>query len=201
MNVKPSSIPELIPRSRKELPGHNTHTSQSKTSEGAAEGGVLSVFGSAAGRSLINTVGKPQAVINGTSPDYPAESLLAGDPSKGGEFVILNGIGYTEDGKLADLPSTYPGGNLFSLASGGAILIRDPRRQVEEDQLNGGVFADLTETDWRMIVPYLIENKNLFGINVEDLLIVDGISRSPPEVFRKVKVYTSETVLVESETR
>ena len=102
---------------------------------------------------------------------------------------------------MTDLPSPYPGGNLFSLASGGAIFIRDPHRRVEEDQLNGGVFADLTETDWRMIDPYLIENEKLFGIKVDDLLTVDGLFKSPYEVFRKVKVYTSETVLVESENR
>jgi len=166
-----------------------------------AKGGEIYVLGSAAGRPLINAAGKPRAVINGTCLDYLAESFMAGDPSKGGGFVILNGIGYTEDGKLTDLPSPYPGGNLFSLASGGAIFIRDPRRQVEEDQLNGGVFADLTETDWRIIEPYLIENENLFGIKVEDLLTVDGIYKSPSEVYRKVKVFTSETVLVESENR
>jgi glutamate synthase domain-containing protein 1/glutamate synthase domain-containing protein 3 len=166
-----------------------------------AKGGEIYVLGSAAGRPLINAVGKPRAVINGTCLDYLAESFMAGDPYKGGGFVILNGVGYTEDGKLADLPSPYPGGNLFSLASGGAIFIRDPRRQVEADQLNGGVFADLTETDWRLIEPYLIENENLFGIRVEDLLTVDGVRKSPSEIYRKVKVYTSETVLVETENR
>ena len=126
---------------------------------------------------------------------------MAGDPFKGGGFVILNGVSYTEDGRLVDLPSPYPGGNLFSLASGGAIYIRDPRRQVEVDQLNGGVFADLTENDWRLIEPYLMENENLFGIKVEDLLKVDGESKSPSEIYRKVRVYTAETVLVETENR
>ncbi len=166
-----------------------------------AKGGEIYVLGSAAGRPLINAVGKPRAVINGTCLDYLAESFMAGDPSKGGGFVILNGVGYTEDGKLIDLPSPYPGGNLFSLASGGAIFIRDPRRQVEEDQLNGGVFAELTDADWRMIEPYLVENEKLFGIKVEDLLTVDGKYKSPSEVYRKVRVYTSETVLVETENR
>jgi len=166
-----------------------------------AKGGEIYVLGSAAGRPLINAVGKPRAVINGTCLDYLAESFMAGDPSKGGGFVILNGVGYTEDGKLTDLPSPYPGGNLFSLASGGAIFIRDPRRQVEADQLNGGVFAELTDADWTMIEPYLIENEKLFGIKVEDLLTVDGKYKSPSEVYRKVRIYTSETVLVETENR
>ena len=166
-----------------------------------AKGGEIYVLGSAAGRPLINAVGKPRAVINGTCLDYLAESFMAGDPYNGGGFIILNGVGYTEDGKLVDLPSPYPGGNLFSLASGGAIFIRDPRRLVEEDQLNGGVFADLMEADWGLIEPYLVENEKLFGIKVEELLTVDGARKSPSEVYRKVRVYAAETVLAETENR
>jgi glutamate synthase domain-containing protein 3 len=166
-----------------------------------AKGGEIYVLGSAAGRPLINAVGKPRAVINGTCLDYLAESFMAGDPYKGGGFIILNGVGYTEDGKLVDLSSPYPGGNLFSLASGGAIYIRDPRRLVEEDQLNGGVFADLTEADWGLIEPYLAENEKLFGIKIQDLLTVEGIRKSPAEIYRKVGVYTAETVLAETDNR
>jgi glutamate synthase domain-containing protein 3 len=166
-----------------------------------AKGGEIYVLGSAAGRPLINAVGRPRAVINGTCLDYLAESFMAGDPHNGGGFVILNGVTYTEDGKLVDLPSPYPGGNLFSLASGGAIFIRDPRRLVETDQLNGGMFADLTATDWNLIEPYLVENERLFGIKVEDLLTVDGMRKSPEEVYRKVMVYTAENVLTETENR
>ena len=40
-----------------------------------AKGGEIYVLGSAAGRPLINAVGKPRAVINGTCLDYLAESL------------------------------------------------------------------------------------------------------------------------------
>ncbi len=166
-----------------------------------AKGGEIYVLGSAAGRPLINAVGKPRAVINGTCLDYLAESFMAGDPHKGGGFVILNGVAYTEDGQLVDLPSPYPGGNLFSLASGGAIFIRDPHRKVEDDQLNGGIFGDLTEADWRLIEPYLIENERQFGIPVEALLSVDGIRKSPSEVYRKVTVYIKENVLTETENR
>jgi glutamate synthase domain-containing protein 3 len=166
-----------------------------------AKGGEIYVLGSAAGRPLINAVGRPRAVINGTCLDYLAESFMAGDPHRGGGFVILNGVTYTEDGRLVDLPSPYPGGNLFSLASGGAIFIRDPRRLVEADQLNGGMFADLTAADWNLIEPYLVENERLFGIKVEDLLTMDGIRKSPEEVYRKVTVYTAETVLTETENR
>ncbi len=166
-----------------------------------AKGGEIYVLGSAAGRPLINAVGRPRAVINGTCLDYLAESFMAGDPHKGGGFVILNGVTYTEDGQLVDLPSPYPGGNLFSLASGGAIFIRDPHCRVEEDQLNGGIFESLTGEDWGLIEPYLIENERLFGIPVESLLTVDGIRKSPSAVYRKVSVYIKEIALPETENR
>ena len=166
-----------------------------------AKGGDIYVLGSAAGRPLINAVGKPRAVINGTCLDYLAESFMAGDPHKGGGFVILNGVGYTEDGKLVDLPSPYPGGNLFSLASGGAIFIRDPHRIVDSDQLNGGVFAELTDDDWKLIEPYLTENERQFGITIEELLSVNGIRRQPQEVYRKVEVKGNNTLLKETENR
>jgi hypothetical protein len=77
-------------------------------------------------------------VINGTCLDYLAESFKAGDPTNGGGFVIVNGIAFDEDGSLVELDTPYPGGNLFSQASGGAIYVRDPRGLVTDDQLNGG---------------------------------------------------------------
>jgi glutamate synthase domain-containing protein 1/glutamate synthase domain-containing protein 3 len=153
-----------------------------------AKGGEIYVLGSAAGRPLINAVGRPRAVINGTCLDYLAESFMAGDPLQDGGFVILNGVAFGEDGRLKDLPTPYPGGNLFSLASGGAIYLRDPLRRVEEDQLNGGAFAELSEADWALIEPYLQENERLFEIAVDDLLKVDGRQCVPQEVYRKVEV-------------
>ncbi|MFZ5920764.1 MAG: glutamate synthase [Chloroflexota bacterium] len=166
-----------------------------------AKGGEIYVLGSAAGRPLINAVGKPRAVINGTCLDYLAESFMAGDPHKGGGFVIVNGVTYTEDGCLADLPTPYPGGNLFSLASGGAIFLRDPHRRVDEDQLNGGAFVGLTEADWGLIEPYLLENESLFGICVESLLTVDGRRLSPSNVYRKVVVREQTAILTETANR
>jgi len=145
------------------------------------------VRGSTAGRSLINAVGKPRVVINGTSLDYLAESFMAGDALKGGGFVVLNGIRVRDDGGLEELPEPYPGGNLFSLASGGAIYIRDPKRVVGADQLNGGMFDTLGDEDWNLILPYLEENERLFGIKVRDLLTVDGARHPPHVVYRKVK--------------
>ena len=166
-----------------------------------AKGGEIYVLGSAAGRPLINAVGRPRAIINGTCLDYLAKSFMAGDPHKGGGFVIVNGVAYTEEGCLIDLPTPYPGGNLFSLASGGAIFIRDPHRRVDEDQLNGGMFADLSEADWGLIEAYLFENERLFGISVEDLLTVDGVRLSPSKVYRKVVVKEQTAILTETANR
>jgi glutamate synthase domain-containing protein 3 len=151
----------------------------------SSKGGEAFVLGNAAGRPLINAVGSPRVVINGTCLDYLAESFMAGDYLNGGGFVILNGIG-VEDGEIVGIDTPYPGGNLFSLASGGAIFIRDPRRKVEENQLLGGKMMDIDEVDWRLIDPMLERNREHFGIRVEDLLKVDGVVRKPNEVYRKV---------------
>jgi len=126
-------------------------------------------------------------VINGTALDFLAESFMAGDPHKGGGFAIVNGLRYDQHGRLQPLDLPYPGGNLLSLASGGAIYIRDPRRTLVEEQLNGGAYRPLSAADWRLILPHLEENERLFGIRIDlDLLTVDGILKSPQEVYRKV---------------
>ncbi len=153
-----------------------------------AKGGEIFVLGSAAGRPLINAVGRPRAIINGTCLDYLAESFMAGDPLQGGGFVVLNGMAYDEAGQLQPLESPYPGGNLFSLASGGAIYLRDPDHKVLAEQLNGGEFVALSPADWELIAPYLAENERLFGIPVQALLTVDGQPRPPQDVYRKVAV-------------
>jgi len=151
-----------------------------------AKGGSVFVLGNAAGRPLINSVGRPKVVINGTCLDFLAESFMAGDPFAGGGFVILNGITFDDKGGVVDLKEPYPGGNLFSLASGGAIYVRDPRRYLVRQQLNGGNFFRMTDQDWETILPYLQENERLFGIKVDDLLTVDGKRKRPAEVYRKV---------------
>src|SRR5216117_666415 len=141
----------------------------------AAKGGDVYVLGNAAGRPLINAVGRPRVVINGTCLDYLAESFMAGDPYNGGGFVVVNGLKPSFDGRFTEQEYPYPGSNLFSLASGGAIFIRDPHMKVSEDQLNGGRLADFTAKDWKLILPFLEENEKLFGISVErDLLTVNN---------------------------
>ena len=152
-----------------------------------AKGGKTFVLGNAAGRPLINAAGNPRVVINGTALDFLAESFMAGDPLKGGGFCIVNGLTMDEDGAISFLQRPYPGSNLFSLASGGAIYIRDPHRTLIEEQLNGGMFEELSDEDWNLIHPYLLENEKYFGIKVDDLLTVDGITRTPREVYRKVQ--------------
>ncbi|MBI4797617.1 MAG: glutamate synthase [Desulfarculus sp.] len=152
-----------------------------------AKGGEVYVQGNGAGRPLINAVGRPRVVINGTCLDFLAESFMAGDPLKGGGFVVLNGVEFDDQGRVRPLASPYPGSNLFSLASGGAIYVRDPHRQLVDQQLNGGHYFDMTEEDWQLILPYLQKNQDLFGISIEDdLLMVNGQRRSPLEVYRKV---------------
>lgn len=138
-------------------------------------------MGSAAGRPLINAVGKVRAIINGTCLDYCAESFMAGAETDGG-FVIINGMEFDARGKLTRLDQPYPGGNFFSLASGGAGYVNDPHHQLTEDQLNEAEFVTFADDDWRVIEPYLRENEKLFGIRVADLL--EG--NAPNQAFRKV---------------
>ncbi len=151
-----------------------------------AKGGSIYVKGNAAGRPMINSVGKPRVIINGTSLDFLGESFMAGDPHNKGGFVIVNGIKFNEEGELVPLPEPYPGSNLFSLASGGAAFVRDPHRKLVTQQLNGCLFSPLTEKDWELIYPYLKENERLFHIKIDDLLTVDGKKMKPSRVYRKV---------------
>jgi hypothetical protein len=126
---------------------------------------------------------------------------MAGDPLNGGGFVVLNGIEFNEEGNVIDQPTPYPGSNLFSLASGGAIYLRDPFRKVIDDQLNGGEIVDLSPADWDLIFPYLQENENLFGISIEnDLLTVKGEKKNYTDVFRKVQAVKLDVLAKESIT-
>jgi glutamate synthase domain-containing protein 1/glutamate synthase domain-containing protein 3 len=152
-----------------------------------AKGGEVYVLGNAAGRPLINAVGNPRVVINGSALDYLAESFMAGNPLQGGGFVILNGIELDEEGRVRELPTPYPGSNLFSLASGGAIYVRDPYGRLVDEQLNGGELVELTKNDWELILPYLRENERLFNISLDHLLSVGGVKKDFLQVYRKIQ--------------
>jgi glutamate synthase domain-containing protein 3 len=151
-----------------------------------AKGGEAYVMGNAAGRPLINAVGKIRAIINGTCLDYCAESFMAGR-EVGDGFVIINGVAFDPRGEVVGLENKYPGNNLFSLASGGACYLNDPYRTVKPSQLNGAVFVPFRQEDWIAIVNELRVNEMLFGLSIRhDLLLVDGLLKWPKEVFRKV---------------
>ena len=169
-----------------------------------AKGGEVYVLGNAAGRPFINAVGKPRVVINGTALDYLAESFMAGNPYNGGGFVILNGLTFDREGRVIPQEIPYPGSNLFSLASGGAIFVRDPHHSIVPEQLNGGQILPFTERDWALILPYLKENERLFGITIEELLTVEGTKRKPEEVYRtigavKLSVLSASTLAINEE--
>ena len=163
-----------------------------------AKGGEVYVLGNAAGRPLINAVGRPRVVINGTCLDYLAESFMAGDPFKGGGFVIMNGISFDAEGNIVPQATPCPGSNLFSLASGGAIYLRDPMKKVSREQLNGGEFVNLSQKDWNLILPYLEENERLFGVKINDLLTVDGVKKDYSEVYRKVQAVKLDVLAAKS---
>jgi glutamate synthase domain-containing protein 1/glutamate synthase domain-containing protein 3 len=153
-----------------------------------AKGGEIFIMGNAAGRPLINAAGRPRVIINGTCLDFLAESFMAGDPHNGGGFVVLNGVEFDDRGAVRDQHAPYPGSNLFSLASGGAIFVRDPHHTIGKEKLNGAEFAEMTVEDWQLIQPYLQTNERHFGISIErDLLMVDGKAGSPLSVYRKVR--------------
>lgn len=153
-----------------------------KAFEYGAKGGVTFVLGDLIDRPLINAVGSATAVVNGSCKDHMGESCMA---ARG--FIILNGIEFDQHGRVSEQETPYHGGNLFSLASAGAVYLRDPRRKINEDQLNGGKIVSITGGDWERILPLLKENERLFGIEVRTLLTVDGILRRPEHVYRKVE--------------
>ena len=151
-----------------------------------AKGGEVYILGNAAGRPLINAAGRPRVVINGTALDFLAESFMAGDPYNGGGFVVVNGLSFNDEGRVIAQETPYPGSNLFSLASGGAIFVRDPEGTLVDEQLNGGQFLPFNEAEWDLIRPYLEENERLFGITIDDLLTVNGTRRKPEQVYRMI---------------
>src|SRR2546422_5534034 len=94
----------------------------------AAMGGDVVGKWNTACRPLIKAVGQPRVVINGTALDYLAESFMAGDPLKGGGFVVLNGIRVGGKGSTEGLETPHPGGDLCSPPSRGGVSMRGPPR-------------------------------------------------------------------------
>ena len=152
-----------------------------KAFEYGAKGGVTFVLGDLIDRPMINAVGSATAVINGSCKDYMGESCMA---ARG--FTILNGIAFDGQGKIVEQETPYHGGNLFPLAAASAVYLRDPRQTVGEDQLNGGKIGTISGEDWEKMLPLLKENEKSFGIQVKDLLNVEGVIRRPECVYRKV---------------
>jgi hypothetical protein len=113
---------------------------------------------------------------------------MAGDALNGGGFVVVNGIEFDEDGNVVRMSMPFSGSNLFSLASGGAIYVRDPHHRIIDEQLNGGELVPMSKADWELILPYLEENERLFGISInEHLLMSGGKQRRPEDIYRKVR--------------
>ena len=53
----------------------------------------------------------------------------------------------------------------------------------------------MTPADWDLILPYLQENERLFGVPVEnDLLMVRGKPRGYEQVYRKVQAVTLDVL-------
>ena len=155
-----------------------------------AKGGTVFVLGSAAGRPLINAVGRPRAIINGTCLDYLAESFMAGDPLAGGGFVVVNGVRFEDDGRITELETPYPA----------ATCSRSPPEERSTCAIRAASSTTASSMagdsqrsrmrDWTLIEPYLRENEALFGIPVERLLSFEGVRLSPERVYRKVEVQT-----------
>lgn len=73
-----------------------------------AEGGEVFVRGNAAGRPLIDAVGRIRAVIDGTCLDYCAERFMAGR-ELGGGFVVINGLDVDDQRAVIGLETKGPG--------------------------------------------------------------------------------------------
>lgn len=152
-----------------------------------AKGGEAFILGNTAGRPLINAVGKPRVVINGTCLDYLAESFMAGDPLNGGGFVILNAIKFIEKGRFVTMEDPYPGSNLFSLASGGAIYIRDPFKRIGINQLNGGQLKPVSSEDRKILEKFLKRNKTYFGFDLNKRVLETPMDFNPLAIYRKIE--------------
>ena len=107
----------------------------------------------------------------------------------------MNGFTFDVVGWVINQLTPYSCYNFFSLTSGGTIYLRDSDHRVVDEQLNGGECNDMTSADRDLTLLYLQENERLFGISVEnDLLMVRGKSRGYEQVYRKVRAVKLEVL-------
>ena len=109
-----------------------------------AKGGEFYVLGNAAGRPLINAVG--------TAPGRHQRhrARLPGRVVHGRRSAERRRVRHRQRPPVRRRRRTssrwscpIPGSNLLSLASGGAIYVRDPHHTLVEEQLNGGAYRSL----------------------------------------------------------
>jgi len=93
--------------------------------------------------------------------------------------------GSDDGGQLVPLLSLIRS-NLFSLASGGPIFVRDPNRTLVEQQLNGGKFCPMSNADWELILPMLEEESAAVRNHHRGPPDRNGRMRKPASVYRKV---------------
>ncbi len=55
----------------------------------------------------------------------------------------------------------------------------------------------MTDADWQVIEPLLMENEEHFGIPLAGLLSVDGEIKAPAEVYRKIIPLKNKALSVE----
>jgi hypothetical protein len=55
---------------------------------------------------------------------------------------------------------------------------------VGQDQLNGGKFIDFDPRLWNVVLPLLERNEERFGIQIDELLTVEGRVEDPSRVYR-----------------
>ncbi len=132
-------------------------------------------------------MGSPRVVINGTCFDSSPNFFNPENRTEGRGFIIINGLEFNERGECIELETPYPGRNISSFASSGTLYIRNSHLKIAKNQLNGGRFAEVTEKDCLIMLPYLKENERFFNIAIIDLLTVNGELLPFNQIYRKIE--------------
>jgi len=96
----------------------------------------------------------------------------------------VNGLTMDEDGKVVFLDRPYPGSNLFHWLRA-ERYIYGSKGSIVDEQLNGGTLSGITDDDWNLIYPYLLQNEKHFGIKVEIFLPSTGYNTCRKESIGK----------------